>query len=413
MKTFYQKYFLEQRAVTLFLSLLIVFLPFSSWLVSLTGITQISLIRDAILFLVLLSSLPSLINKKIIDNRTQLIVGALFVVWAILSVIWREASLEQWVRGLRFTLPPIVLFLILSQIKIPLRRLSFLVNAVCLAAILIAITALLDVFNSPLPLTTSLSGSGTLESAHYVGLLMIKRAQGIMAGPNALGLFLLPAFAISITWPSKSLWPKILSLVLAMLIILTFSRSALIGLLVIVLLLFWQKAKDKIGSIKTIIISMALLLLLVCAGFVINKTTWGKQVISHNSSSSLRLEQYQRIWQQKYNIGLIGRGLGTAGPSSINRLDGGENHWTENVYLDVFEELGLIGTIIFIIFIIVFIVKTSKINNNLGRATSLALWAFAISGIFINIYTGQAGFWYVMLLLGLAINTQSNIKDKK
>lgn len=413
MKTFFQKYFLEQRAVTILLFFLIVFLPFSSWLVSLTGVTQISLIRDMLLFLIFLSVLPVLLRNKKLEHKPQFLIGLLLVAWALLSVIWREASLEQWVRGLRFTLPPIVLFLVLSQIKLPLKHTAFLTKAVCLVAILIAATALLDVFNSPLPLTTSLSGSGSLESAHYVGLLMIKRAQGVMAGPNALGLLLLPAFAVSITWPSKSLWPKILSLVLAMLIILTFSRSALIGLLVIVFLLFWQRAKEKIGTIKTMGISLALLLLLVCAGLFINNTTWGEQVISHNSSSSLRLEQYQRIWQQKYDIGLNGRGLGTAGPSSINRLDGGENHWTENVYLDVFEELGLIGTMIFIIFNIVLIVKASKINNNFGRATNLALWAFAVSGIFINIYTGQAGFWYVMLLLGLAINIQSNIKDKK
>lgn len=401
MKKFYKEYLIENKLTLFFLITLIIFIPFSSWLISLTGFIQISLIRDLLLILIFLSALPAFFNNKKLEHKTFLLIGLLFVSLALISYLWREASAEQWFRGFRFTFAPIILLLILSQVKFSLKYQSLIIKAIFISATLIVLTAILDFINLPLPLTTSLSSTGSLESAHFVGLLEIKRAQGVLAGPNALALFMLPIFALSLVFFNKSAIFKAFAVVSSLIIILTFSRSALIGLLVIVFIKIWQKCKKNIGTLKTSILFALILLVFVALGVLLNKTDWGEQIISHNSSSSMRYEQYQRIWQQKYDIGLLGRGLGTAGPSSINRLDGGENHWTENVYLDIFEELGAVGVALFVLLIAALIINIGRQKSSLGKAAFFSLCAFAISGVFINTYTGQAGLWYLIILCSL------------
>jgi O-antigen ligase len=359
-----------------------------------------------------LSALPAFFNNKKLEHKTLLSTGLLFVVLSLISYLWREASAEQWFRGFRFTLPPIILLLILSQVKFSLKYRSQIIKAIFISATLIVLTALLDFINLPLPLTTSLSSTGSLESAHYVGLLEIKRAQGVLAGPNALALFMLPIFALSLVFFKKSAIFKAFAVVSSLIIILTFSRSALIGLLVIVFAKIWQKSKKSIGTLKTFMFSALILLVLVVLGVLLNKTEWGEQIISHNSSSSMRYEQYQRIWQQKQDICLLGRGLGTAGPSSINRLDEGENHWTENVYLDIFEELGIVGIALFVLLIVTLIINIGRQNSSVNKAAYFSLYAYAISGLFINIYTGQVGLWYTIILSGMALGYKSQESDE-
>jgi O-antigen ligase len=200
----------------------------------------------------------------------------------------------------------------------------------------------------------------------------------------------------------------ILALVFATILVLTFSRSAVIGLLSILLIATFLYAKRKIGWIKSTIIILGALLLLALGSLLVYSQPGYKEYFTHYDSSKLRILQYERVWDKKDEIGLTGRGVGTAGPSSQFRLDGGENHWTENVYLDTFEELGYVGLLIYLSLVLAAIVTTGKnFGSKDGLTAFLLLSGLGITGIFINYYTGQAGIFLMWLASGLSLKKWS------
>jgi O-antigen ligase len=145
-----------------------------------------------------------------------------------------------------------------------------------------------------------------------------------------------------------------------------------------------------------------LVLLFSLAGVAVYKNPSTRDLVSHSDSTSIRFDQYKRIWDSRNEIGLLGRGTGTAGPSSQNRIDGGPNHFTENIYLDIFEELGLLGFTIYLVLILSLLVYSyRRINSDEGLSAFMLLSAFFATGLFVNYYTGQAGIFLVWLSVAL------------
>jgi O-antigen ligase len=212
-------------------------------------------------------------------------------------------------------------------------------------------------------------------------------------------------FGLAIGHLKNNKLAKFLLLPIIIILFLTFSRSALIGAFVLTLATIFLFFKEKIGACKSAIIIAVISVAVALAGFIAYKSPALQNYFTHDNSSSLRYEQYQRIWDIKAEIGLFGRGSGTAGPSSQSRLDNGENHWTENIYLDIFEELGFIGLFLYLILIGALIFSTYKRGN---KSAFLILTAFAVTGIFINYYTGQVGIFLMWLMAALVLNN-----DKK
>jgi O-antigen ligase len=197
-------------------------------------------------------------------------------------------------------------------------------------------------------------------------------------------------------------------------LVLSFSRSAIIGLIVILFYLLAIWLKRNTGLFTSLLIGFLLLVVVGLGGSALfkNQNKMVQNLISHGDSSSLRFEQYQRIWDSRHEIGLLGRGMGTAGPSSQFRLDGGKNHWTENIYLDLFEETGLIGLIIYLLFFISVLYFGAKAKIGLEKQSLiLILVSFALTGIFINYYTGQVGIMLLWLAAGTAIGSGHERKD--
>jgi O-antigen ligase len=179
---------------------------------------------------------------------------------------------------------------------------------------------------------------------------------------------------------------------------------------------FW--AKEKIGRLKTIallITTITIACLIMVSLFKSDKNF--QFLFTHNDSSILRIQQYERIHGQYKTIGIKGRGLGAAGPSSQNRIDGGPNYWTENTYLDIFEEIGIFGLILYISIIlgsaIALCKKYKQEKNSLFLGAIAILVAFSIVGNFINFYTGQAGLYLLVLLVGLALAETKRLKKDK
>lgn len=399
----------NHNSIFYLLCFLFAFLPFSSWLVSLSGLAWISLIRDVVIILMIVLLF---VGKKIKPNNKIIFsIALLFVLWGLASFFWREASVSQWLKGFRFTFMPIILFLVLLATNYKEKEKAILSKVLLFSSGIIIIFSLLELFGIKIPLTTSFSGPGALESNHVVGKLDVSRLGSVLAGPNALGLYLLALtgyFLGSFGFLKKVnyLW-----IVYAGFLVLTFSRSAIVGLLVMILLAFFLLVKEKMNWLMGVICVMLLSVIFLSGGIFLYRNDQTKDYFTHSDSTSLRIEQYKRVWDSRGEIGLLGRGSGTAGPSSQLRLDGGENHWTENIYLDIFEELGLIGLILFIILIkSIAIIAWKNKDRSEGKTALMVILAFALAGLFINIYTGQAGLYLLILIAGLALGV-SNEKN--
>ncbi len=383
---------------------LIAFLPFSSWLVSYTGILGISILRDFFASVIFLVGLILLCRNKKYDG--VIIVAIIFVTYGLASFFWREASTFQWLKGWRFIFGPMILLIGLNLSNFDQKKTEILQKVIIAIGIITIIISSADILGINLPLVSKYSSAGALIGDNYVGLAMIKRVQGLMSGPNALGLYLLSIYVIclaDIQRSKKSYLTIVLAVITALFIILTFSRSCLIALFITTLFFAYQKIAIKWGKLNSLFIVIPSTLIIATSSYYMYKNGVGEQFFTHNASSSLRAEQYQRIWQQKGEIGLFGRGTGTAGPSSQSRLDGGENHWTENIYLDIFEELGLAGLIIFLGLLVAIVVKGYNNREDILSAASFyALVGYIPAGLFLNIYTGQAGWWLAIIFMGLS-----------
>lgn len=390
------------------LCLLLIFLPFSSWLISLTGIASLTLIRDVLIGLMFVLALINP-NCQKFDKRVIWLVS-LFIAWGVVSYFWREASAMQWLKGFRFTFLPLFFFLSVWNFDFNSGQKSIIYKLIFGGAIVILIFAIFSLFGINVPMTTTYSGQGALASVHYVGNSLIPRLQSVLAGPNALGLYLIAIIGLLIGNLKSRKIAIYLFVPAIIILVLTFSRSALIGLLVMALVFVFLILKKKIGAIKSAFLITIVSLIIIMAGFFAYKSPTLQNYFTHDNSSSLRYEQYQRIWDTKAEIGLFGRGAGTAGPSSQARLDGGENHWTENVYLDIFEELGFVGLCLYLAMILTMIYLTYKQGKD--KSAFLIAISFAVTGIFINYYTGQVGIFLMWLAIALTLNTKKDTDEQ-
>lgn len=381
--------------------LLFLFLPFSAWIVSLSGKPSLSLVRDGLILLAFLSSI------KMLDNtaRKQKLVWVLgtFAFWGILSFFWREASVAQWMRGMRFDFLPLVLFATLLICRVSCEQQRLLWRVVIGIGAIVGVLAVLEAIGIKIPLSTQYSGPGALTEINYVGDWSQVRLRSILVNPNALGLYMLCLVACTYAY-LRTWWRYLLMSFFSLVLVLTFSRSALVGLAVLLALIAGSYLRTKIGLAKTLVIFILLAMIVTVGISRLTKSEDLQNLITHGDSSSLRWQQYERIWQQKFDIGLLGRGAGGAGLSSQNRLDGGPNRWTEDIYLDMFETYGLIGLVLYLIIIVQLYKGSRGLESVEAKSAFWILCSFSIAGIFVNYYVGQVGIYLFWLMQGLALS---------
>jgi O-antigen ligase len=395
---------------------LLIFLPFSSWVVSLTGKPILSLLRDLLVLSILILNLISFRSLK---YRFVLISSLLLILWGLCSFFWREDSFVQWVRGFRNLFGPILLLIALLISGYEREQKKKILEVSLVVGLVVTVLSIIELSGVKIPLTSVYSGQGALILDHKIGGLSLGRIQSVMAGPNALGLYLLSSVGIVITLRDYLKKNAIAIIVLfSFALISTFSRSSLLGLMIALIEVFYFWAKEKIGRLKTI--ALLITTITIACLIMVSLLKSDKNfhfLFTHNDSSILRIQQYERIHGQYKTIGIKGRGLGAAGPSSQNRIDGGPNYWTENTYLDIFEEIGIFGLILYISIIlgsaIALCKKYKQEKNSLFLGAIAILVAFSIVGNFINFYTGQAGLYLLVLLVGLALAETKRLKKDK
>ena len=185
-----------------------------------------------------------------------------------------------------------------------------------------------------------------------------RRLQSTMRGANPLGAYLtiiIPALIsarVTILQNFKHL--KWLMLALGLIVLyFTYSRSAWLGVALAVGLTIWWSVKQKKRGWRLIGLGMAGVF---TAGglLLVNNSAYFEKTFLHTnqtstasqSSNSKRLKALKAASLEVINQPL-GRGTGTAGPASV-RNDGHHPRIAENYYLQIGQEVGILGVALFI-----------------------------------------------------------------
>lgn len=252
------------------------------------------------------------------------------------------------------------------------------------------------------------------------------RANATTRGPNELGAFLLIPITLLVTklWRKtyENRWRTLALLALMVFALgLTFSRSAFLGtgLSVVLLSAFYLKRHSHLLTRKRVFVAIvSVLAVLGALGALVMYSPRAQQVVFHAPLEEVgaRGSDFQRLSQQAQAASWVteepeGYGLGTAGPSSFYNTTG--TNITENYYLQIAIEVGVVGLIIFLA-ILFFVIRALVRSENPDRYALLASLA-GLSFISLLLHgwaddlTGYA--WWGLAGLLVAENNQINVLD--
>jgi len=216
------------------------------------------------------------------------------------------------------------------------------------------------------------------------------------------------------------------SLIIGTGFLLTFSRSAFLGIFVGLMFMFWRSKRDSIRSVwtnsrssKTFQLSMALILFLVLSYMLARNT-------SLFSSQSLEERNfYNNVSHEtllKYPVAGVGLGQFVLNEyKSYPNLESWQYQPVHNIYLLIFSELGIVGLVLVFSFLIVLLRRRAKVEKEQFLLTYSIIYGVAISFAIISFFDHY--FWDIkigiiifalpfLFLLG-ARNRQENVFVKQ
>ncbi|MBM3256125.1 MAG: O-antigen ligase family protein [Candidatus Moranbacteria bacterium] len=290
-----------------------------------------------------------------------------FALLAVFSFSWSGSPLLSFIDGMR-------IFLIISAVLITIfissksRHYRSIFRKTLIAAGSVESLIAFGQFIFGRSLGLYLLGESHLGS-EILGLARINllghdflRAYGTFPHPNMLGGFLL--FTLVITYVHRSIGNRNILLGLQILgLFLTFSRSAILGLTIIILFLYlssrvkpWDlsQIKKEIPPLHFNSVGMTILIILLFSLFIIRAPI--QNIFSGRSESvQIRLEYAGAAYHRFLDSPLLGRGWGS-GPVELLAFSSfpfypWEMQPVHNIYLLVLSDLGIIGLFSFLYFI--------------------------------------------------------------
>ncbi len=314
-----------------------------------------------------------------------LLLNMRFLVWFV--VVWIMASRSSWLRvhWQRLTFIPLAIVATFALLQFFLLPVNFLAHFGY------------DKLTTIAPIQTINQDTETI------------RAQSFLRGPNPLGAYLvagigLAAFAVL---PLGRKLALITASFLALLV--TFSRSAWLGLIAgcaaALSLLDRKKLKPLIISVSVVLVlATALVFIFRHNGGIQNAilhvdTTQSSAPETSNSGHLAAVRQSVRDVVHEP----IGRGPGTAGPASVyNHAALPRN--SENYFLNVGQELGVIGLGLFCAILIMLGAMLRRDPSPLGRGLFVTLVALIVINLFSYAWTDPtlAYIWWGLVGVALA-----------
>lgn len=381
---------------------------FASWLVILTLIPFHAVIstwggagigplevwkswKEILLLLCLAASIPYLVVKKELprffgDPLFWLIIAyvlAHLVAWAAFRPE-TDAALAGLLMNLRFFGMFLLTMVLLTFVKRgPLLRVALFV--ICGGGVIVILFGLLQATILPDDFLRHFGYSKdtiapvtTLDNNHA-----IVRLQSTLRGPNPLGQYLIVIILLLAGWWRRGREVLVSGGIAAALFLLfaTYSRSAWIGMVVagVVFVVLRLPA----GKVRRIVLGAGASLVIVAvaiAAIALPHSTFLQNTILHNKHGDTDKGSTVQHWNagerslQRIADHPMGQGPGSAGPASFY---GSEERIAENYYLQITEEVGVIGIALFVAINAVVVTRLWRRRQNVW----VAVWLASFAGI--------------------------------
>lgn len=305
--------------------------------------------EPVILILLLINFSIWLLTGRKKSLTKEQIAAVFLLAFGLISILFFSKTTGRGVEGFRFLLLPVAIYILTTLGRLGQYKNKF-IKTYLIIAIAMAIWSIVErlfpanYFTGWGILATQDSWYGTQT---VVGL---KQGVALLGGPNLLAAYLLPAFFLLINKikPSTSkisITSLLFSMMIFLAIILTFSRSALIGLAIGLFVMFFYLVKSWPRRFLLVAVTLLIGLSLLFAYKNGNRQvkdlfTHGASQSSHQSSLQISLDELgHRVTGDKKAL-IFGSGLGSAGPAAMKYGDG---IVSESWYLQVLLEMGLVG----------------------------------------------------------------------
>lgn len=379
--------------------------------------TVLSMWREILVLALFAVIAVEVFMKKIplrLDLLDWLILGFTALAFALLPFqLLRSGPMSQWLLGFRFDVMPLLVLLMVRRVE--WNNVSGLLRVFFVSAGVVLLFGVLQAAVLPQNFLTYF-GYGEYQHEFAAGTALpacsylehtqsVCRAVSTFGGPTRYGTYVLLVVGVLIggmRMKDKGWW-ILLFLALAN-ILLTFSRSIWIGAMAMAAFgVLWLTPRNVA---KKIIIG-GVVLMLVASLFVglrgsKDPETGGWQPPSFLETVFLRVNstgEHARLFKEGLALAAahpLGMGLGTVGPASVRY----QKLLTENWYLQILIEMGVLGLALFLG---VFGVLTKKLledrTNHLRVGLFLALLGIAVTGLFTHSFeeTSAAFILYALL----------------
>jgi len=322
----------------------------------------------------------------------------LFCLTGLLSVPFAINREEAWLEFSSTFIRCIVIFVVMINVVRTEARLKGLIFLALAAGIWLSIEAVNDYR----------LGLMTVEGYRAAG-----RGTGIFGNTNDMALHLVTIVPISVAllFGSKGLARKLLygacAAVMISAIVLSYSRGAFIGMLIVFLFIAWKLGRQRRLEIIFAVLGFAGVVVLLAPD------KYGSRLLSifipsldpEGSADSRRGELFRSIYVALRHP-LLGIGMGNYQPEMSYK-----GLVTHNSYTQVAAEMGMTALALYVIFIVTPLKKLSQIAREtfetrrdsrfyyLALGLQASLIAYLISSFFLSV----AYVWYVYYLVGFAV----------
>jgi hypothetical protein len=245
------------------------------------------------------------------------------------------------------------------------------------------------------------------------------RIMSTLREPNALGAYLiLPTtalFALVLKLRDKryTLGGALLVHVVAM--VLTQSRSALLGLLLAwALVVYWQYNGWILTQLRRFWLLLTIAIVILSTGlFSLRNTAFFQSYIIHGHGTSqatdLDSNDYHTLFVERGLRGIwsqpLGHGPGTAGLASIQNPNG--SFLTENYYVQIGYEVGLLGLVVFIGLNAYVYVLIRRAHSTWGIVLLASFWGYVVTNMLLHTWSNEAVAAQWWLLAGVVMATRN------
>ena len=331
-----------------------------------------------------------------------------FLLLALFLALIRYADLSRGLQGLRFLTLPFVIYILVRMLNY--QKPKHLIRIYLFLAIVFSVIGVIEYFFLPAGYMTRFLAINNFGFGQN-SLVSSPQATALLAGPNQLASYLIfPFFYLlhrffSAQKPILSNSNSYFLILVALALVLTFSRSALLGVIFAAVWMFIFLGK---GYRDKIIYSILFIVMVLTAGvaLALQNGELPRDLLTHGASFSEHLLATKESFLQFFHGGifkiLFGFGIGSAGPAAL-KLGG---VISENWFIQILFEVGIIGFIYLAIFLAGIVSKLNKSSKTLF----FAFVALLINALFLHIFSDNPA---MAVSIFIIVGTIMNIEIKE